>query len=59
MCRCAYFGSSNQVIAALSVSGEADLILNEKLQECITDVCYAAKAIAIGMGYRGDEYSPL
>ena len=53
------FGSSNQVIAALSVSGEADLILNKKLQECITDVCYAAKAIAIGMGYRGDEYSPL
>jgi DNA-binding IclR family transcriptional regulator len=47
------FGSSNQVIAALSVSGEVNLILNEKLSECIMDVSHAAQAIAIGMGYRG------
>lgn len=47
------FGSSNQIIAALSVSGEADLILNEKIQECILDVQQAARTIGIGMGYRG------
>lgn len=52
------FGSSNQVIAALSVSGEANLILNNKLQECIIDVCHATKAITIAMGYRGDKYPP-
>lgn len=46
------FGSFNQIIAALSVSGEADMI-NEKMQECIIDVQQAARAIAIGMGYRG------
>lgn len=47
------FGSSNQIIAALSVSGEAELILNENLQECIFDVKHAAQTIAVGMGYRG------
>ena len=47
------FGSSGQIIAALSVSGETDLILSEKLQECILDVKQAAQTIAIGMGYSG------
>lgn len=49
------FGSSNQIIAALSVSGEVDLISNQNLQECINDVKQAAQTIAIGMGYRGNQ----
>ena len=52
------FGSSNQVIAALSVSGEVNLVLRKKLRECIIDVHHAAKTISIGMGYRGEYPLP-
>lgn len=46
------FGYSDHIIAAISVSGVADKILEEeKLKACIKDVCYAAKTISIGMGY--------
>lgn len=46
------FGSVNQIIAAISVSGSADIILKQRLNECIEDVKQAAKVIAFGMGYR-------
>lgn len=46
------FGSSNQVIAAISLSGNAELILENRFDECIVDVKRAAKSIAIGMGYK-------
>lgn len=46
------FASSNQVIAAISISGNADLVLRQRFEECLTDVKLAARTIAYGMGYR-------
>jgi DNA-binding IclR family transcriptional regulator len=46
------FGSANEIIAALSVSGEVKLILDDKFEDCILDVKHAAQTISIGMGYR-------
>lgn len=46
------FAFSNQVIAAISISGNADLILRQRRDECIADVKQAARSIAYGMGYR-------
>lgn len=46
------FGPNQQIIAALSVSGEANIILQERVEECIADVLQAASAISIGMGCR-------
>ncbi len=47
------FGFSNHVIAAISVSGAAEVILKEeKLAKCILDVQSAAQAISKGMGYK-------
>ena len=45
-------GAADQVIAAISVSGAAEIILEQRLNECIDDVKKSAKAIASGMGYR-------
>ena len=46
------FGFSNHIIGAISVSGVADIINEEKDRlACIRDVCDAAKNISIGMGY--------
>ncbi len=45
------FGSSGQVIAAISISGTPETI-NSRLAECIEDVKLAGRAIGIGMGYR-------
>ncbi|HNX28947.1 MAG TPA: IclR family transcriptional regulator [Syntrophomonadaceae bacterium] len=44
------FGSADQVIAAISVSGSAAVILKQRLNECIEDVRQAARIIAVSMG---------
>ncbi len=47
------FGFSDHIIAAISISGIADIILEEKMLDgCIHDVRNAARAISVGMGYR-------
>lgn len=46
------FGAANQIIAAISVSGNAEMILGKRLEECIIDVKQAAYSIAHGMGYK-------
>lgn len=46
------FGFSDHIIGAISVSGAADIINEEKGRlACIQDVSNAAKNISIGMGY--------
>lgn len=46
------FSFSGQVIAAISVSGNTELILKQRMEECIADVSQAAKTISVGMGYK-------
>ena len=47
------FGLTGQVIAGISVSGSVDVIFNDRLPECILDVKQAARAISVGMGFKG------